>query len=419
MKDGLEHNFKKALTDFELPYDAQAWEAMNQKLSAKKWYQTTKIKWSAALVIAIGVAAYFALSPSATHVWKKSNVKTATKNTNVTDLTQEHSNETAPSTTQPKMDKGINSDEQNSLMVRYTPEDVVTNDYDLIPHSIPTIFNQKEVLGLTNQMIEEQETTPSFKKGIAQFDFKNRCQGETFELAADQGHERLMNYAGKILHFGYGQSISIKLTEAGKVILTANSGPYGQFEEFGSFEVLTAPNLNLSADRNINYEDGLPKINLTAEATDAHLSWVSNSKLDAYQGKSSNVLAFEKGISIVEVQALGSNGCKSKEKEMINIYEDYNLLAVNAFNPQSLDSRNSTFMPFALTIRQTPFKLIILDPDNGGLIFQSSDASNAWDGIDRRDGKMVPSNKAYIWKVVLQNPVAGEKGEYRGTIVRM
>jgi hypothetical protein len=142
-------------------------------------------------------------------------------------------------------------------------------------------------------------------------------------------------------------------------------------------------------------------------------------KLDTYQGKTSNVLAFEKGIAIVEVQALGASGCKSKEKEMISISEDYNLLAVNAFNPQSMDSRNSSFMPFALTIRQTPFKLMILDPDNGGLIFQSTDASNAWDGIDRRDGKMVPSNKAYIWKVVLQNPVAGEKGEYRGTIVRM
>ena len=104
---------------------------------------------------------------------------------------------------------------------------------------------------------------------------------------------------------------------------------------------------------------------------------------------------------------------------MVNIPTDYNLLAVNAFNPQSLDSRNSRFMPYALTIRQTPFKLIVLDPDNGGLIFESTDENNAWDGIDRRDGKLVPGNKAYIWKVVIQHPVAGEKGEYRGTIVRM
>jgi hypothetical protein len=104
---------------------------------------------------------------------------------------------------------------------------------------------------------------------------------------------------------------------------------------------------------------------------------------------------------------------------MIQIPSDYNLLAVNAFNPQSQDSRNSTFMPYALTIRQTPFRLVVLDPDNGGLVFETTDESNAWDGIDRRDGKLVPGNKAYIWKVVIQHPVPGEKGEYRGTIVRM
>lgn len=419
MKDGLEHNFKKALNDFELPYEAQAWEAMSQKLSTNKWYHATKIKWSAALVIAIGVTAYFVLPTSASHLGKETNVKTATGKTNTPVVASHRSSVTTASTAEPTVDNGRKSNKLDELMVRSIPPAVVANENELIPHSIPLLLDQREILGISDQTIENQEPTPSYNGGVAQFDFKNRCQGETFELAADQKHERFLNYAGKMFHFGYGQSIAIKLTEAGKVSLSANSGPYGQLEEFGSFEVFAAPNLTLSVDRNINYEDGLPKINLTAEATDAHLSWVSNVKLDAYQGKTTNVLAFEKGIAIAEVQAIGANGCKAKEKEMINISEDYNLLAVNAFNPQSLDSRNSTFMPFALTIRQTPFKLIILDPDNGGLIFQSTDASNAWDGIDRRDGKMVPINKAYIWKVVLQNPVAGEKGEYRGTIVRM
>lgn len=419
MKDGLEHNFKKALKDFELPYNAQAWESLNQKLSAKKWYQSSSLKWSAVIVIVIGIVAYFTLPTSVKRAWRETNEKTASKKTNATVVASPTQSEAAPLTAQHHTEKGMNSNEMDQLMIQSNPPAIIPNENELIPHSIPLILNQREVLGLRDQIIENQETTPSYSGGIVQFDFKSRCQGETFELAADQQHERFINYAGKMLYFGYGQSISIKLTEAGKVTLTANTGPYGQMEEFGSFEVFAAPNLALSVDRNINYEDGLPKINLTAEATDAHLSWVSNVKMDTYQGKSTNVLAFVKGIAIVEVQAIGANGCKSKEKEMINISEDYNLLAVNAFNPQSLDSRNNTFMPFALTIRQTPFKLIILDPDNGGLIFQSTDADNAWDGIDRRDGKMVPSNKAYIWKVVLQNPLAGEKGEYRGTIVRI
>jgi hypothetical protein len=160
-------------------------------------------------------------------------------------------------------------------------------------------------------------------------------------------------------------------------------------------------------------------MSIQAEASEGHITWHSTNILNTSTGKNVELLAFDKGFAIVEVQATGTNGCTAKEKEMIQIPSDYNLLAVNAFNPQSQDSRNNTFMPFALTIRQTPFRLIVLDPDNGGLVFESTDASNAWDGIDRRDGKLVPSNKAYIWKVVIQHPVQGEKGEYRGTIVRM
>jgi hypothetical protein len=63
--------------------------------------------------------------------------------------------------------------------------------------------------------------------------------------------------------------------------------------------------------------------------------------------------------------------------------------------------------------------MIILDPDNLGIVFETTEASNPWTGIDRRDGKMVPAQKAYIWKVSLSNPEQGEKSEYKGTIVRV
>lgn len=82
MKDGLENSFKEALNHFEIPYDAQAWESLNKKLSAKKWYQATQIKWSAALVIAIGVAAYFVLTTSNERNIKETHNKTAKKETN-------------------------------------------------------------------------------------------------------------------------------------------------------------------------------------------------------------------------------------------------------------------------------------------------------------------------------------------------
>ncbi|MFM6934477.1 MAG: hypothetical protein ACKOXP_03475 [Flavobacteriales bacterium] len=417
MKDGLENSFKEALNNFELPYDANAWDALNQKLSPKRWYQSTSVKWSAAFVVAIGLVAYFSLPSSSNQGSKETQEQTTSKETNSTPAVTPTPRKTATSTIPSIVHPETKSTETATLSNQgFTSPLVVT---ELMPHSIPPVFNQMDILGLTDQTMDGQEPTPVYDGRAVMIDFKNRCQGETLQLEADKHHERIIHYAGKELHFSYNENISFKLTQAGNVSLTANTGPYGQFEEFGSFEVNAAPTIAISTDHTITYEDGLPKINCQVEAKDAQILWHSNVNLTNNSGKTTDILAFEKGYAIVEVQVLAANGCKSKEKEMIQIPSDYNLLAVNAFNPQSSDSRNSSFMPFALTIRQTPFKLVVLDPDNGGLIFESTDANNAWDGTDRRDGKLVPGNKAFIWKVVLQNPIAGEKGEYRGTIVRM
>ena len=111
--------------------------------------------------------------------------------------------------------------------------------------------------------------------------------------------------------------------------------------------------------------------------------------------------------------------CKTTITKTISVENDYNLLAVNAFDPFSNDIRKSTFMPFALLKRGTQFTLIIIDPSDGGIVFSSSDASNAWDGNDKRNGKMVAPNKAFIWKVTISNPEQKEKQEYKGTIVRL
>jgi hypothetical protein len=420
MKDGLENSFKNSLNDFELPYDAQAWASLSQKLGAKRWYQTSQVKWSAAFIIAIGIATYFTLPTSNTHALKETDNKTSTKETKYPTSVKNDQTVKSPSTNQHYVDKTTNSKGIDPVMsTGHIPPVVVT---ELIPHSIPLILDQLKVSDLLTRSEYYEvdiEPTPSYNRSLVEIDFKNRCQGETLQLEADKHHERMINYAGKKIHYSYNDVISLKLTEPGKVVLMANSGPYGQFEEFGSFTVNAVPNLTLQSERSITYEDGLPKISFQAEASEGQINWHSTNILTTNTGKNVEVYTFDKGFAIVEAQATGSNGCIAKEKEMIQIPSDYNLLAVNAFNPQSLDSRNSTFMPYALTIRQTPFRLIVLDPDNGGLVFETTDASNAWDGIDRRDGKLVPGNKAYIWKVVIQHPVQGEKGEYRGTIVRM
>lgn len=419
MKDGLENSFKEALNNFELPYDAQAWDALNQKLNPKRWHQYSSVKWAAALLISIGVAAYFFLPISKTNNPKANQTKTNQIERNSDQSLKKIEQQTAGNTS-----NKITLQKENTTTITGVPEVIeiwnpINNSTEIIPNSIPFMSDQLTVLGLKDQVIGDIEPTPSYNAQIGIIDFKSRCQGENFHLDADKYHQRMIRYAGKELLFSYNEAISLKLTEPGNVSVTANSGPYGQFEELGSFEVKPIPSIVLSTDRSISYEDGLPKITVLAESNENQVSWHSNYSLNNTNGKTNEILAFDKGNAIVEVTSASSNGCVASSKELIPVLSDYNLLAVNAFNPQSTNSRNSSFMPYALTIRQTPFKLFVLDPDTGGLVFETSDADDAWDGIDRRDGKLVPGNKAYIWKVVLQNPVAGEKSEYRGTIVRM
>ena len=69
--------------------------------------------------------------------------------------------------------------------------------------------------------------------------------------------------------------------------------------------------------------------------------------------------------------------------------------------------------------RDTPFKMIIIDPSDGAILFETSSADMPWDGIDRNTGKMVDENKSFVWKVILENPESNEKPEYIGTVVRL
>jgi len=182
--------------------------------------------------------------------------------------------------------------------------------------------------------------------------------------------------------------------------------------------VISGPKGDLVMDEMI-YENGLPVqgIHVKTEATVRSIRYGKQIKENT--GKDLTLHLFDKGTTLVHIDLTDDNGCTNEISGLINVSEDYNLLAVNAFEPTSQDARKTTFMPYALTQRATPFRMIIIDPNDGGIVFESSDATLPWDGIDRRYGKMGDSNKAFVWKVTLSEPKAGEKSEYMGTVVRM
>jgi hypothetical protein len=128
---------------------------------------------------------------------------------------------------------------------------------------------------------------------------------------------------------------------------------------------------------------------------------------------------FSKGLNTISLKVENNNGCKSTTVKSMTVEENYNLLAVTGFEPNHYDSKRNSFIPFALTLRNTPFKMVIIDPKNNKVIYETSDSSKPWDGIDQTTNELVPENSTYIWKVTLYKPEKTEKSEYMGKITRI
>jgi PKD repeat protein len=190
-----------------------------------------------------------------------------------------------------------------------------------------------------------------------------------------------------------------------------------QINKQHSFNVLPAPAVDLSYDPVNIYDKGLPSIHMKSNSIGSSFEWKIQGVQKPSFGKEVNAHFFTRGTYKVNLTVTSSNGCSASESMNVTMPDDYNLMAVNAINPNSHIEKNRAFMPHALKERNTPFTLLIIDPASGAIIFESNDVSNPWTGLDKRNGQAVEANRPYVWKVSLQHPLEGEKAEYKGTVI--
>ncbi len=359
MKDQFETKIKSVVEEFTYDYDPKAWVALSKKLPKTH----TGFSWLGKIAIA-GI-----LSIGLISIWYYFSPK----------------NERSNNATGVAKNKTQTSEKTNQLAAQKSTTPTKTNTNQNIPSLAPNNTNNQ---GLT-QFTPEAILDPNLHLA---------------PLALRQQHTSVP-IVSESFHDDGGQMPQVQERLLPLDLPSISSMP------------CKGPKIILDADA-INYEDGTPRIHVSAETMVSELNWNVNGTVINRKNKSFDLLAF-KGQTYTITAEGQLDGCKTTEKISITANEDYNLLAVNAFNPQSRDERNATFMPYALTIRDVRFDLVVLDPDNGAVVFKSSDAQNAWDGIDQRNGQMVPAQKAYIWKVVLQETLPGEKSTYTGTIVRI
>jgi hypothetical protein len=421
MNKNIDELIKSALEGHEMPYDNNAWNSFEKKLNKpnapikpfKFWFFGTSI----IAVITISSLLYFSSKQE-----EKSDKQVEQKS----DLIEKsNSQSTTSKKTKSENTKGIQDEKISSNKLEAKEDDKKETKTNLI---LPEI-NEVLVKEITKDLkLDEELTNPKngnsiITKNVTEPDvpsFSNKCLGENLKVINKNDESMTLIFpSGKKVSVAESATENIKLSEEGKYELLVNSKQKETYNSF--FSVFENPKASLLVEDELNYESGLPIIRGEVQTFEETIKWKVDKVVSASssKAKTATFYFFEKGQFELEVIVSNDKGCSSTEIKTIIISEDYNLLAVNAFNPLSDDRRKNTFMPYALTKRNSAFSLIIIDPDNGGIIFESSDASNPWDGIDKRNGKLVSESKTFIWKVTLSSPEKNEKAVYKGTITRI
>ena len=422
MNKNIDELIKSALEGHELPYDEKAWNSLNKKLNQpnapikpfKFWFLGSSV----IAIIAISSLLYFSSKPE-----EKSD-KAVKQKTDV--IEKSNSQSTTSKQTKSEIKTGIQDEKISSNKLETNEDDKKETKTNLILPEVNEVLSKEITKDLK---IDEEITNPKKGNSISTKkttepdvpSFSNKCLGENLKVINENDEGMTLIFpSGKKVSVAESSTENIKLSEEGKYELLVNSKQKEIYNSF--FSVFENPRATLLVENEINYETGLPIISGEVQTFEETIKWKVDKVVSASSSNKAKTAAFyffKKGQFDIEVIVSNEKGCSSSETKTIIISEDYNLLAVNAFDPLSDDRRKNTFMPYALTKRNCVFSLIIIDSDNGGIVFESSDASNPWDGIDKRDGQLVNRNKAFIWKVTLNSPEKNEKSVYKGTITRI
>jgi hypothetical protein len=429
MKDKIEHKFKELLENQELPYDSAAWDSMSKLLDQKMPVAkpTTLYRWllGGAAITAIAIVSYFLVNSSEeTNKPVEINTEIKSKNEVDTKSTKEEIKNTKLDLKQKEVNSNFSAKPTViSVQENYQSPTLIEKENNAVVTAQQKEQSQNTINEITPAKTQEN-TSSTAGKDIFQNNensienhtvvCKNNCVGETQVL------ENKNDYKVSVVNQSSGEvvasiapksKISFIAKTPGNYVIKTNSSVVS------SFEVSTGVKPNLEIETTITYNKGIPTIKASTNV-ESGLTWMVNNKTINSSASEIDITPFKAGSYTVSVSA-HDNGCKTENSQAIQISDDYNLLAVNAFEPTSFEPKRQTFIPFALTQREVKFTMLILDPRDGGLVYKTSDASLPWNGADMRSGQIVNSGQDFIWKVQLVNPLPGEPSEYKGIISKL
>ncbi len=424
MKNNLENSFKESFNNFEMPYNSAAWKNMRAKLDTKMPVKPTKNKWFVAagiLIIATLTTSLFLFSN------KENSQKTVVAKTSQETTPNNRSNNTPENNSRSVNDNRSETTSTDDVIVEtIEPKEITNNDNE---EQIATQSNDvKNELENTTSSTEQSNDVNRLEKLPSQSPEKEKktvtpenliiptiasvCIGEEIEIKNINDAEIVVGGPWFKQIIEPHSTLTVTFKNEGTYVIGPEEADDGK--NLKTFSVAPLPTPDFFIDSDVKYENGLPSIRLISNSGQ---NTVWKFEKTSLKGDEINPHFFKKGNHIVEISIEGANGCANSLEKNVYIEDNYNLLAVNSFIPHDNDIRRNTFMPFALTQRKdVRFTMIIIDPTDGHTVFQTNDATNGWTGIDQQTGQEVQQQKAYIWKVIISNPVQGEDGEYAGTI---
>jgi len=429
---GVAEAIRQSLENAEIPYNPAAWDAMKSKLDAAKPVAQiggSNLKWFVAASVATGliVASYFIFSndtnksqldesPVAQTETTTSGASSDVNNKNTTTTDRENTidthadnaasaegNETEPSAAN---SNGEPSNTSASGNENGNGSPAVANSEGQQSTNNPN--------GNSGQEIRTTNPTTVPPAVLMVPAISDICQGVPFTV--ENVNDVPLLVLGPDLYFivPAKESRKIRAKKSGihsiGILETQSTTPRNEFM------VKDSPMADFLIDPSTKFEDGLPTTKVESTVPGTNFEWVFNNQRS--NGQEADAHFYTKGNHDITLSVTGSNGCKTSVTKPIFVEDNYNLMAMNSFRPNSTDPTTNTFIPYALKERDVRFTMIIIDPRDGHVIFETSDASNAWNGTDAKTGRAVPFETSYIWKVTIENAEINEaRNEYTGHVI--
>ena len=420
----FDKEIKDALENHEFPFDPKAWEQMSARLDQVMPVQKSNgLPWKSILgvsaIVVTCAAIYFtngnSTSPVLTANANQSPEKVEIVKPAVTPSTQDIATPSVsnPSLSEKAADVKLERTLENTLVDDKQPINVQPS---LVAKTVTKVDEPKNqhtiILPVRKDREDVAALQPRPQKENYSFDIKSTyCENQSIQIDNPYGQPFKIVSESETTQIPVKGSASLKNLKAGSYTI------YQGNDKVQTFEVYTVDRNNkVNVVEDYHFVQGVPQISVSPSTQNDIQSWYVNGV--KMSGTNYTFNAFNKGDYEVVFKANNGYGCPSEYSTKIHVDQNYNLLAPTAFNVNSMDQRNRTFIPYALTQRDTPFDFIIIEPASGRVVYRSTKAEG-WDGIDQGTGELIPANKPYVWKVTLAQPLKGEKKEYSSVVTRV